>query len=123
MQRTLSKQEAEAIRLVHHDFMGLPRSQAAERMDISEQRLSSILQSAKKKAPHLFPILTQNQNVIYKAIVEKGYDRKTMAYYLNQPINKVDAIIAQLRKKGVSLTVPKTVRYEPHMDRQVKRRF
>ncbi len=123
MQHTLSDQEQEAIRLCHHDFVGLSRKHAADIMFISEQRLSNILRSAKKKAPQMFPILTQDQNRVYQGIMESGYDRQALALHPEWSIKKVDAIIAQLRKKGVSLTVPKTVRYEPHMDGQVKRKF
>lgn len=123
MKHTLTDQEARAIRLVHHDLMGLTHKDAAKQMDIGVRRLDSILQSARIKAPQLFPILTQNQNIVYKAIMDDGNDRQSIAFHSEWPIKKVDAIIAQLRKKGVSLTVPKTVRYEPHMDGQVKRRF
>lgn len=124
MRHTLSEQEAQAIKLVHHDFGGISRRMAAEAMDISEQRLSSILRSAKKKAPQMFPILTENQNIVYMRIVEDGWDRRKIAdYYPYWCVRTVDAIIAQLRKKGVSLTVPKTVRYEPHMDNQVRKKF
>lgn len=119
----LTEREAEAIRLVHHDFMGLSRKETAKLMEISEQRLSSILQSVKIKAPQMFPILTNSQRIIREMIMDDGNDRQAIADRLDWPIKKVDAIIAQLRAKGISLTVPKTVRYEPHMDGQVKRRF
>ena len=123
MQHKLSEQETRAIRLVHHDHAGFTRKRTAELMEISEQRLSSILQSARIKAPQLFPILTQNQKKVYDAIMDAGKNREFIAMNSDWPISKVDAIIAQLRKKGVSLTVPKTVRYEPHMDDKVVRKF
>lgn len=123
MRHTLSEQETQAIRLCHHDFKGWTRKIAADYMGVSEQRLSSILQSAKKKAPQMFPILTQRQLAVYDAMKKYGLNREGVANLLPLPIKKVDAIIAQLRRKGVSLTVPKTVRYEPHMDNQVKQRF
>ena len=123
MIKKLTDKEAQAIRLVHHDFIGRSRKDAAAYMKITEQRLSQLLCSAKKKAPYLFPILTQNQNIVHVAIVEHGQDRENIAWAFDWPIKKVDNIIAQLRKKGISLTVPKTVRYETHMDNKVVRKF
>ena len=123
MQRKLSDKEEQAIRLVHHDFIGLTRKAAAAKMNISEQRLSSLLQSVKKKAPQMFPILMQNQVDVRSLVMDSGMDRQRIADYYNWPIKKVDNIIAQLRKKGISLTVPKTVRYEPHMDNKIARKF
>ncbi len=123
MQHTLSEQEAQAIRLVHHDFMGLTRKETARQMDISEQRLSSILQSARIKAPQLFPILTPNQYGVYSAFVDDGLNREEIAEFFGWSMGKVDNIIAQLRKKGILLTVPKTVRYKPYMDERIKRKF
>lgn len=116
-------QETEAILLVHHDHLGLTRKKAAENMKISQARLSEVLKSARLKAPQLFPILTHEQNNVRWAIMEMGQDRQTCAIWWNWSIKKVDNIIAQLRSKGISLTVPKTVRYEPHMDGQVRKRF
>ena len=123
MQKNLTLQEEQAIRLVHHNFNGWTRKKAAECMHVSIQRLSTILRNVKKKAPQLFPILTENQYFIYTNIIKCGQDRQSIAYHYHWPISKVDAIIAQLRKKGISLTVPKTVQYKPYMDGKVVRKF
>jgi len=123
MQKNLTLQEEQAIRLVHHNFNGWTRKKAAECMHVSIQRLSTILRNAKKKVPGFWPLLTPNQEYVYVEIVDLGYDRQTIARCHKWPISKVDAIMAQLKKKGVSLTVSKTVGYEPYMDDKVVRKF
>ena len=61
MKRNITQKEEEAIRLVHHEFKGLTVYQAARVMQVSPAHIGKLLQSAKKKAPQLFPILTPRQ--------------------------------------------------------------
>lgn len=54
--RLLTKQEEQAFRLTHKDFLGLPTWDAASEMGISERRVQQLLASVKKKAPQLFAV-------------------------------------------------------------------
>lgn len=123
MKHNLTKQEAEAIRCTHHSFDHHSKKLAARTMCISVSRLNQILRSAKKKAPQLFPILTYNQVDVLDKLNE-GHTHIEIANKLGLTVKQVDSIVAQLHKLGVAIYHrPKTVRYNPGMDRQVKRRF
>jgi DNA-binding NarL/FixJ family response regulator len=126
MKRNLTEQEEAISRLVHHEFGGLSRKEAAARLGITRQALTYHLKQIKQKAPQLFPILTQEQWEIYK-LFQDGLDRSDVADRLCCTLKHLDAIQAQLLKKGFDCRIHrngrKTVAYNPSMDGSVKRKF
>lgn len=54
MERLITEQEEQAIRLCHFNFGNLSTKAAAVIMGISQRRVQQLLQSAKKKAPQLW---------------------------------------------------------------------
>lgn len=119
----LTQQEQNVIRLCHHEFKGLSRKRAAKELGITESRVGQLLRSTKRKTPQLFPILTYDQNKIYR-LVNQGWTHEKIAHKFNTTVITVNNIVAGLKRKGVVINKrPKTVRYEKWMDKQVVERF
>ena len=124
MKRILTKQEETAIRLSHHDFVGLTTDKAAEIMGVSQRRVQQLLQSAEQKAPQLFPILTKHQAEIKWLINEAGLTFEQVAEVLKVTPNSVSNTVKVLKEKDVYIERrKKTVQYQDWMDGQVKEKF
>lgn len=120
----LTKREEEAYRLVHQDFYGLSRQDAADKMKIGISALNRLLRNVQVKAPQLSPILTKQQYEVQVLITEKGLTHSQVAERLGIKTRIVDSIVQQLKKKGVYLERPKRIQhYEPFMDKEIVRKF
>lgn len=120
----LTLREIEAVRLCHHDFRGLSTIEAAKEMKISRQRICQLLKSAERKAPRLFPILTREQNKIYKLVTEQGLTHSQIADTLGITVGTVTQVISTIKAKGVIIVNhPKTVPYENWMDGEIREKF
>lgn len=124
--RNLTNYEETIIRSVHHEFDGMSRKTVAEGLGITRQALAYHLKQIKKKAPQLFPILTKEQWKVYK-MYQEGKDSITITDELGCTLRYVEAIQAQLLKKGFDCRIRRngreTKRYNLSMDGSVKRRF
>ena len=100
MKKILSDQEVQTIRLCHHDFDGLSIKQAALKMGLSQRRIQQLLQSAKRKAPQMFPILTPRQADVQYFISEYKYTYKQIAKELHISEQTVVKTVRTLREKG-----------------------
>ena len=124
MNRIITPKEEQVIRLCHHDFAGLTTEQAAQQMGISRRRVQQLLQSAKHKAPQMFPILTAHQMEIRALINDGGLTFEQVAETLGISANTVSSIVETLKKAGVYLEKRKpTKSYCSWMDSQIKAKF
>ncbi len=122
MKRNLTKAEEEVIRLTHHEFKGLTVYQTARVMKVSPAYVGKLLQSAKKKAPQLFPILTPKQVAVLRGY-ENNASQETIAVGLGVTVKAVKRVITFLRKHKFLENKPKTVAYTPLMDGQIVQKF
>ena len=122
--RHLTIHEERALTLIHHDFKGYSRVEAAQIMSISKNALDKTLQRVYKKTPQFFPILTPLQNQAYRLLMQSK-TRFTIAILMGWSISRIDTIIGQLHKKGFCLREynVETLSYDPQMDNQVVRKF
>lgn len=126
MQRNLTEEEEQIYRLVSPEFEGLSHKAAAAQLGITRQGLEHHLRQIKKKAPSLFPILTQQQYQVYQLFQEE-FGRVTIARAMECTPKQIDNIQAQLLKKGFDCRIHrngrKTIFYDPSMDNTVVRKF
>ena len=122
MRRNLTKSEERAYRLVHHEFKGLTVNEAARVMQVLPDRVRDFLQSAKKKAPQLFPILSPKQLYVLRAY-ENNIGAETIAIELRVSIDAVRRMVAFLRRRKFLVNKPKTVAYTPELDSRIIQRF
>jgi DNA-binding CsgD family transcriptional regulator len=123
MKRILDKTEEALIRFHHHEFGGLPVKDTAVKMGISARKVYSYLNSIKRKAPQLFPILTAEQFKIYKLLVYENYSYADIAEEMECTPARVNKIVVQLHDKGFNTDRPKIQRYDGSMDDKIVRKF
>lgn len=124
MKQMLTKQETEAYRWCHHDFKGLSTFETGKRMGLSQRRVQQLLQSVKRKAPQLFPILTQRQVDVDLLINEQGWTFEETAKALRISTPAVSNIVEAMKKKGVKFLRRKpTESYQNWMDSQIQQKF
>lgn len=124
MKRILTEQEVEVIHFCHHDHCGYATSTAAIMMKISQRRVQQLLNSAERKAPQLFPILSTQQNRVKDFINDWGMTFEQIASELKISVHTVDSVVTTLKEKGVFIEKrKKTVPYQNFMDSQVKEKF
>lgn len=124
MNRNITPKQERAYRLCHHNFEGLKTSEAAKRMGISQRQVQQLLQEAKRKAPQLFPILTERQRQVQDYACENGFSFEQIAELLGVSEFIIAGIVRTLRKKGVYLEKRKpTVQYQNWMDNQKIEKF
>lgn len=122
--RTITKTEEQIYRMCHQDFGAMTTKTAAEELGVSQGHIQRTLRNLKKKAPQLFPILTERQVCIYKLISIYGCTHREVAIGSGISESTVDSIVATMRAKGVYFNSPhKTVQYKKYMDRVIERRF
>jgi len=114
-----------AYRLCHQDFQELSTTQAALYMEITPRRVQQLLAALKKKAPHLFPILSKIQARDYHLFTVEGWSMTDIAENTHRAVHTVSNNIAAAVKKGM----PKPtkgggiLRYQSDMDNKIKERF
>lgn len=110
IKRVLTRDEELAIRACHQDFGGMSVVSAATVLGITPHRVASLLRSAEKRAPTLFPILTHRQALV----LEWWESNKTEP---PESVRKLDGgikdDIAFLRKHRFITSKPETVQFNP----------
>lgn len=122
--RILTETEETAYRFCHQDFEGLSKVNAAHAMNISVRRVQQLLASVEHKCPSLSHVLPPQQAKVQSLINDQGCTHEQIAIILEISESAVASTVQALRDKGVFLEKrKKTVRYEDHLDSQVKERF
>jgi len=122
--RQITKREEQAYRLVSPDFGGLSTTEAAKKMGITTSALSKLLKRMSKKAPQLFPILTERQNELFNLLMGRGLTVAEAAEELGISYKQASRIVAKLYELGLlNERTGKTLSYEPHLDDKVIRKF
>ena len=123
----ITEQEQQAYRLRHHEFEGLTEAEAAEEMGINKPRVRQLLQSLKRKAPQLFPILTRHQFLVYDFYVGKGLSQKEIAKLFNITQQSIDETLQRMKDSGmpgIELEgMGDTISYTPEIENQIKQKF
>lgn len=116
--------------MVHHQFGQLTQAEAAERLGVSETKISRTIQSLIERSKHcspiriMFPILTEQQYAVYQCVIEAGMTNSQTAVELNIPVASVGNTLTTLRKKGMSVPKRKPVStYYDDMADQVTNKF
>ena len=124
-ERKLTTWDEKIYRLVHHDFEGLTRTKAAEIMRCSLSTIINTLNSIKKVAPQLFPILTKREKEVCDLAGELGFTDEQIAVVLEKPITAIEHTIKRIRKKGLVIDRDghTVLRWEPDMDGKIARKF
>lgn len=117
--------EREVYRLCHQDFAGKSTREAALVMGVTQRRVQQLLNSLKKKAPQLFPILTQIQARDYHLYVTEGWSLADIAENTDRAVSTVQESIAAAVKKGMPEPPKKRgmLRYSKSMDDKVREKF
>lgn len=121
MSRVISSEEERAVRLCHHNHQGISVESAAATMGVTVKEVRRLLRCAKYKAPQLFPILTPQHRAIL-AMYDQGISRDAITEGLSITLPMLVKRVAFLRRHG-HLQDQKMMRYQPHMDSQVKEKF
>lgn len=127
MARTLTENEERAFRLCHHEHSGKTIREAATAMGLREHVVRRLLKSMKRKAPQLFPILTQRQYRVYRWYVERGFSQRNIAMLLGTTQSNIAATLQRMKDKGmtgIDISSPvDVVQYDPNMDKHIRRKF
>ncbi len=124
MERLMTKQEEEVIRWVHHDFAGKTVSQTAKIMGLSASRIYQLLTGVKKRAPQLFPILTQKEAVTVKLLLEKSLTLKEISTVFGEPSVHTRSRLQRIKEKGFVIPdIAKPIRYTPEHDGHIREKF
>jgi len=122
MKRALTQSEERVLRLCHHDMGGHSIKEAAAILHAGESCVETLLASAKKKAPQLFPILTQLQHTIIR-LWRLGADEKAIIKNLEIDANILKKELKFLKKYNFITKIPGIIPYYPSMDNHVKEKF
>lgn len=124
MKHKVTKDEELAYRLCHHEFAGHTVKAAAVIMNVKPSKVYRLLASLKKKAPQLFPILTQKQYAVYKLYLE-GLTQSEIAESVNRSQSDIQATLKRVKQAGFPMLDARmeTVRYNPNMDKYIKHKF
>jgi len=60
----LTPKQIKVYKLCSSDFEGLSQAEAAKRLGISQQRISQIMGTIKKKCPSLFPVYVKQPDTV-----------------------------------------------------------
>lgn len=127
MEGYITEDEARCYRLRHHDFVGLTTVETAEEMGITVERVRLLLKSLRAKAPHLFPILTHRQHLVYWLYVKKGIPMHKIATYLNTAYSNVWDLLHRAKQKGMPFLeisgFGDMASYEDGMDNHIIHKF
>lgn len=123
----ITELEEKAYRLRHHSFAGRTTMETAEEMNITCDKVRLLMSSLRAKAPHLFPILTHRQHVVYWLYVKRGLPIHKIATVLNTVYSNVWDILNRVKQKGMPFLeisgFGDMVSYENGMDSYISYRF
>lgn len=124
--RLITKRQEEALKLVHHDFIGLSQTEAAKRMNISQAAVSNLLAKVKEILPDYFPILTKLETQIYHYYMVEGWGVDEIAEYTESSPDTIYKTLQRAKAKGMFFTETKKkmLSYNSEMDdNQIKQKF
>lgn len=101
MNGALTKTEAMVVEGVHHGLRGLTTTEIAKELGISVRAVQQHLKNAERKAPNLFPILTQTQAQILHLYTVEGLSVSQISLMRGVSVNAIRGVLGKLRKKGV----------------------
>ena len=123
--RIITERQEEAIRLCHHDFGGLTKTKAAEKMGITHQAVTKLLAKVEKVAPQLFPLVTKFQAKCYHHLCCDGMAPIKIAKHLDRSRQAVYEALQACKDKGLPL--PRAhgniMNYKEGMDGEIKHKF
>ena len=132
-ERNLSYFEELVLRCVHHEFGALSQEAAAEKLYVSPATISRALTDMEERAKTckpiavMLPILTKQQFVIYKCLMDHGMSTAETAEEIGTTEGAVNKAVATMRAKGMKIpkrgNQPRTVSYAPSMDTKVTEKF
>lgn len=125
MARLITKRQEQILRLVHHDFEGLPQAETARRLGISQSAISDALARIKKIMPQMFPILTKLEAERYHLYCVEGWNVDEIAERFGITPDSVYKALQRAKDKGACFTEPKgrVLQYSPDMDNNVIHKF
>ena len=118
--RVLSYEEEMVIRYMHHDHGAMSIEAASRLMLTAPARIRRVLASAKRKAPQLFPILTEAQRKLlrfYETHDPKDWDRYELCFS-DYPTDH-----QFLRKHNFIGPLARFDQYKPGMDQFVRVKY
>jgi len=123
--RKITKRQEQALRLVHHDFIGLSRTEAAKKMNIGISALNKLLAAVKKVLPQFFPLLSKIEMKCYHLYAAEGWSVSEIANHLGKSQTTIYESLVRARSKGMFFSDVKgrVLSYEPSMDNDIKEQF
>lgn len=126
METILSEKQIQAYNLVSGEHENKSTAEAALEMSISPQAVNRLLKRAKIVCPLIFPILTK-QEADVKLLLASGHNNYDLANKLGVSLGRISQIVNSLYSKrphiASEIQPVKMVRYAPHLDNQIKRKF
>ncbi len=101
MKRLITKRQQEILMLVHHEFQGLSREEAAKKLGISSQAINDALAKVRKTLPQYFPILTALEIKCYHFFVDEGWPVNEIAAYVDISGDSVQNALRRAKGKGM----------------------
>ena len=127
MKRLITKKQEQALRLCHQDFQGLPQTEAAKQMGISQSALSGLLARLRKnpRFQAYFPLLTKLEAKCYHLYCIEGWPVNEIAECTGQSKSAIYKTLKRTRDKGMCFNEPKgrVLQYDPSMDARIKQQF
>lgn len=121
--RLITPREEQIYRLCHLDFDGLTIDQAAKKLGIGREIVLRHLNSVRRKAPQLSPVLNTRQKLILTLIRGGQTNSITIASLTNIPESTVRGIITILEANGFVMPKSGIRGYTPALDGRVVERF
>lgn len=121
MNRILSHKQEQVLRLCHHNHRGVSVGSAAATMNLTIKEIKQLLRSVKRLAPQMFPILTPQHRAILM-MYDQRHSHKAIIAALDITLPMLKRRVRFLREHGF-LRNRKILRYQPHLDSQVKEKF
>ncbi len=120
--RRITVNEEKVYRMYAFEYQ--PQGAIAIKLGCSQSTISKTLTRIRKKAPQLFPVLTEEQEFIQLCINKSGFTHQQIADMLGIRKSTLHKIIRTIRQKGAYIEYPKkTLNYESWMDGKVVRTF
>ena len=124
MKRLITENEERVYRAVSVDFDGLTPADAALKLGVSTARIHEVLQSVKRKAPQLFPLLTKQEAQAYE-LLREGKSDLDIEMSLRIDSSRLHKLVYNLRNKGrlERRGSMNCVRYEEHMANEITEKY
>ena len=128
--RNLTEFEELTLRCVHHEFGCMLQAAAAEKLGVTEAKVSRTLKGIAEKAKTcscirvMLPILTKRQFQVYNYIAKDGMSLEAIAEKLGTSVGSIRNTLYKMRRKGKHVPAPAShVSYQESMDNKIKEIF